>query len=343
MKSSILGVALGLALSLMGFFLAARYIKEPPEIVTIWPVALAVLVMVAVWFIQGAIIALLAKPRLGEVRLREMTRVYLATQAAGAVTPFAGGEIAYQLLELDRRGLSADMGGAVIAIRSILNGATLAVGTAIGLLFVPYIPFVGSSSSLPFSAYKAFLVVAIVLILVGGLVAAVVARRRQSQNEDSRERGRRERLLDWLSGLRGRISDYLRHLRSSLLWIWRQEPRVVFACVGLMMLYWILYPLLGTLALRASGWSGVGWVHVYLAQYVLFFVIPLAPTPGNSGAAELAFVALMGDYVPHTALLGGVLIWRALNHYSELVIGAFIAGRNLPEDVKVAKREFESD
>jgi uncharacterized membrane protein YbhN (UPF0104 family) len=210
---------------------------------------------------------------------------------------------------------------------------------------VPKVPFVGATDlSLP--SHNILLGAAIAIAAAGILVMAIVARSKRKRVEDGDE----EEALGWTKKVRAKISvyvrrgkDYGRHVRDSLLWIWREERRVVFACGGLMVLYWALYPLLGTLALRATGWDGSGWIHVYVAQYVLFLIIPLAPTPGNSGAAELAFVTLMGAYVPHGALLGGVIIWRILNHYSELVVGGFIAGRHLPEDVEVAKREFGSE
>ena len=339
MKQSILSVLLGLSLGVIGFFVAANNIEEPPRIVEIWPIMLAIAVVVVVWLIQGAILALLARPKLKSIPILDMTRVYLAAQAAAAVTPFSGGEVAYQVLELKRRGLPADMGTAMITIKSVLNGAVLVSGTLVGLFFVPHVPFIGSNSGLPSSGIEILLVAAVGMAAAGALLAFIVRKRTLGSEEQRPEKhGRRAKIL----ALREKTFDFVRHLKDSLVWIWRQEPRVVIACLGLMLLYWALYPLLGTLALRAAGWSGEGWLTVFLAQFVLFLVIPFAPTPGNSGAAEVAFVALMSDYAPHNALLGGMLIWRVLNHYSELVVGAYLAGRHLPEDIKIAKQELGS-
>ena len=338
MKRSIISILLGLVLGAIGFFVAARSIKAPPQVVEVWPIVVAIGVMIVVWLIQGTILALLAWPELKNVRVLDMTRVYLATQAAGAVTPFAGGEVAYQILELKRRGLHADLGGAVVTIKSAMNGAVLVTGALIGLLFIPDVPFVGSASNLPYSDIKILLGATVAIAAVGATLAFVVRNRRRSGGKEERSEEKRGWRAE-ISDLRKKTFDFFRHLRESLVWIWRQEPRVVLACFGLMILYWALYPLLGTLALRATGWDGSDWPLVFLSQFVLFLVIPLAPTPGNSGAAEVAFVALMSDYVPHGALLGGMLIWRILNHYSELVVGAFIAGRHIQEDVKTAKHE----
>ena len=343
MKRAILSVLLGLVLSAGGVFIAATQVSQPPQLGAVWPIVLGIGATLSCWVIQGAIIALLSRPRLGRSKVMEMTRVYLATQTAGAITPFAGGEIAYQLLELDRNGLASEDAGAVITIRSILNGVVLVCGAVVGLLFVPQIPFVGETR-LPLSSHTILLGALIAIVAAAIMAIAIRARARRRE-----EAGHAERFV-WLKKILAKTRDYARrgkdygrHVRDSLLWIWRQERWVVVGCLGLMALYWTIYPLLGTLALRATGWDGSGWIHVYLAQYVLFLVIPFAPTPGNSGAAELAFVTLMSAYVPHGALLGGVIIWRILNHYSELVVGGFIAGRNLPEDIEIAKREFGSE
>ncbi|ABG03360.1 conserved hypothetical protein [Rubrobacter xylanophilus DSM 9941] len=330
MRRSLLGVLLGLALGAVGFAFAAYHVDRPLRIAHLWPVPLAAAVTLLCWLIQGSIIALLAWPELRRVRVLQMTRVYLATQAVGGITPFAGGEIAYQLLALKRHGLGADVGGAVIALRSALNGVVLLAAAVAGLLVVRRVPFVGGGSSLPFSATTVLLVGVVALSAAWLLLVFLIRRRR------GREGG------GGGPGLVGRAASYLRHLRDSLLLIWRREPRVIAGCLLLAALYWLLYPLLGTLSLRAAGWDGSGWLAVFAAQYVLFLVIPIAPTPGNGGAAEIAFVALMSNYVPQGALLGGVVLWRVLNHFSELVVGAFIAGSEVHEDIELARREFGS-
>ena len=339
-KRSVLSVLLGLVLGFVGFFVAARSLKSTPQVVEIWPIAAAIAAMVLVWFIQGTVMALLARPRLESTKVLGMTRIYLQSQAAAAGTPFAGGELAYQLLELGRLGLPADLGGAVLTIKSVFNGAVLVIGAAVGVLFIRRVPFVGSSSGLPASNIKVLLGAIVTIAAAFTLVALVVRKRRRTlQSQEERPEERRTWQVN-ISVLREKMLDFLRHLRDSVVWIWRQEPRVVFACLGLTVLYWALYPLLGTLALRAAGWNGDDWSLVFLAQFVLFLVIPFAPTPGNSGAAEIAFVALMSDYVPDDALLGGMVIWRILNHYSELVLGAILAGRYIQEDIEFARQEF---
>jgi uncharacterized protein (TIRG00374 family) len=226
-----------------------------------------------------------------------------------------------------------------------MNGAVMVAAALVGLIFVPYVPFMGGLFGLGAPGSKILTAAIIGSVVAGGTIAflIVIYERRKSGGEEegseesSKERGRITRVF---AKIIGKIHEYVSHVLDSMGWIWRQEPRVVVACVGLMIVYWALYPLLGTFALRAAGWDGDGWSVVYFAQFVLFIVIPLSPTPGGSGGAEVAFSALMSAYVPSSALLGGVIIWRILNHYSELLIGAFLAGSRLPEDIEIAKQEI---
>lgn len=54
----------------------------------------------------------------------------------------------------------------------------------------------------------------------------------------------------------------------------------------------------------------------------------------------MAFATLAAAYVSPGALVGGVLIWRLLNHYLMIVIGGFFAGRGAPRDLALARREL---
>lgn len=341
---SILSVLFGLALGAVGFFLAAGEIKSPPRIVEIWPIVVGVVATIAVWFVQGLIIALLSRPKLESTKTLSMTRLYLASQAAAAITPFTGGELAYQLAEFKRLGLEGDEAGAVVTIRAVLNGAVLVAAALVGLIFVPRVPFIGELFGLGDLGSKILTAALIGAVMLGGVIAFSIViheRRKSGGEEESSEEGSEERgrVAKVFSRITGKIHEYVDHVLDSMGWLWRQEPRVIIGCLGLMVVYWALYPLLGTMALRAAGWPGDGWLVVYFAQFVLFIVIPLSPTPGGSGGAEEAFAALMSAYVPSSALLGRVIIWRILNHYSGSLIGAFLAGPSLPEDIGIAKQE----
>lgn len=64
-------------------------------------------------------------------------------------------------------------------------------------------------------------------------------------------------------------------------------------------------------------------------QLVLWSLLPLSPTPGGSGVAELGFATFVGHHVPGGALIGGLLIWRTLTYLLPLLAGSLLAGYDL--------------
>lgn len=130
----------------------------------------------------------------------------------------------------------------MVVVKSILNGTVLVAGAVVAFLVVSPVE-VGDT-----------VVIAAVAVVVGIWVLAVFGASRVY--EDS-SRARR-------SGWRARLADPLRDSRDSFARLWRREPRAVAACAALMTLYWMLYPLLGVLALLAAGWSGGEWAQVFL-------------------------------------------------------------------------------
>ena len=324
MKRSIIGILLGLVLSAIGVLIVSRSIDEPPRLVSLWPIAVGVVVMVVCWLIQGAVMSIIARPQLGDYRVLGMSKIYLASQAVAALTPFGGAELPYQIFLLRRLGLPVAMGTATITIKSMANGTVLVAGTILGILTISGLPVVESK----------ILIAAVAAIIVGWVLLEYVMHRRTTTSAPAAE-GRGGSKINW----RARASGFLKDLGEGLSQLRSQEPWAIAGCVGLMLLYWMLYPLLGVLGLMAAGWSGEGWQQVYVAQFVLYLaIVPLAPTPGGSGAAEVGFAALVGPDVPPEVLLGGVIIWRALNHYSELVLGSFFVGRGVNNEVPSTKK-----
>lgn len=67
---------------------------------------------------------------------------------------------------------------------------------------------------------------------------------------------------------------------------------------------------------------------MYARQIVLWVVLLISPTPGASGAAELAFVGFMRDLLPAGAVLVVIaLLWRLLTYYLYLIAGTLVLPR----------------
>ena len=307
MRRALVGGLAGLALSAVSLVFVWRRLGGGwPENIEVWPLAAAALLAPVAWLLQGAAMWVLVRPQAPGTGLWRMVRLYLAANFIGAATPFGGAEIPYHLYVLRKLGLSTGMGTAVVGTKAVLNITVLIAGAAGCLAF---------SSVLPEIGWRRLVTAGLVLLLVWAVGAYFL--RSGKPREDS---GR--------GGLRGWLERFSNDLREGLGTLWRREPRAVVYCGVLQAGYWGVMISLGPLALVAAGWSGESWGSVLAAMLVLHAVLPFAPTPGGSGAAELGFATLMSPFVPGSALLGGVLFWRILSYSLPMVVGAFFLGRH---------------
>lgn len=302
-RRAALGVTLGICSSLAALWLLSSRVHGTLRVVDIWPLLVGVGLSVGCWVLQGMVMYLLARPQLENIRARDMIRIYLAAAFVGGISPIRGAEIPYEVYLLRRTGLPVGLSGGVVFTRGMLNSSVVAAGSIVGLLFF---------SGLPGTGNRAFLLGIIPLIAVWGLVAWVVRRTRKKERAEGRSLG-------------ARITNLYRDLREGFARVWRQGIGVIAVCAALMIFYWALRLSIGPLALMAAGWSG-NWLPVIVAQMILTsFIVPLVPTPGGSGGAELSFAALVAPFVRPGELLSGILIWRVLTYFLLVAVGAFFA------------------
>lgn len=324
MRRALVGGLAGVALSAVSVLIVWRRLDGGwPREIEVWPLVAALLAAPAAWLLQGAAMWVLVRPQAPGAGLWRMVRLYLAAGFIGAVTPFGGAEIPYHLYVLRKLGLTAGMGTAVIGTKAALNITVLIAGAA-GCLVFSSVP-----SVLPETGWRVPVTAGLVLLLVWAAVAYLLKPAR------TRDTGR--------GGLRGWIDRFSKDLREGFGVLWRREPRAVLACGVLQVGYWAVMISIGPLALMAAGWSGESWTPVLASMLVLYAVLPFAPTPGGSGAAELGFAALMSFYVSNSALLGGVLLWRILSYNLPMVIGAFFLGRHAGSTVGLPDRAKKPD
>ena len=321
MKRYVIGGGLAVLLTVAAAVWVSFSTQSVPRIVDAWPLVLAVGASLLAWVLQGVISAMIARPHLGRLKVRDMVRIYLAGAFIGGISPIRGAEIPYEVYLLSRLGLSAGEGTTVIVTRGLLNVLILTVGALAALAFTSGLPEVGNLSLLGAA------------LAVGGVWAFVVfllRRRKRSRRPETAEDewSRAER---W----RERVLEFLREVRSSFLLLLRRGHRKILLCSALLMiLYWGVRLSFGPLALMAGGWSG-NWEPVVVAQLLLSsFVLPLAPTPGGSGAMELGFASLLTVHVARENLSSGVVIYAGLTHYLPVIVGAFFVGRHLLREME---------
>ncbi len=81
--------------------------------------------------------------------------------------------------------------------------------------------------------------------------------------------------------------------------------------------------LAGYVTLRALGIEA-NFYDILLLQTLITFLLYFAPTPGASGLAEVISAAVMSIYVPRPLVASYTLIWRFINSYATVGVGAWI-------------------
>ncbi|MGH7548779.1 MAG: lysylphosphatidylglycerol synthase transmembrane domain-containing protein [Gemmatimonadales bacterium] len=128
-----------------------------------------------------------------------------------------------------------------------------------------------------------------------------------------------------------RVAQRIEHLRAGI--DRAHECLVAFGSPrGWLALFWAVLLsgpshanklLAGYVALRALGLQP-NFVDILLLQTFITFLLYFAPTPGSSGLAELLSAAVMKIYVPPSALPTYTLIWRFINSYATVIVGALL-------------------
>jgi uncharacterized protein (TIRG00374 family) len=322
------GALLGLLLTTLAIVLVVVRVEGMPRVVNIWPLLAAVGTSVVTWWLQGVIAAVLARPRLKNLRVGDMFRVYMAGTFVALISPVRGAEIPYEVYLLKRLGLSAGEGSTVVLTRVLLDAAVLTPAALLALVLTYRLPKVET---------PAFLLAG---LTIAGTVAAILFLVRRRGRSDSRRRmlrpGDPGRVRGWV-----KISGFFEDIRRSFALFWRQGQRATLVYAGaLTILYWVFRLCPGSLALMAVGWSG-GWIPVIVAQLILIaFVLPLVPTPGGSGARELGLATLLSAYAPEEQLLSGVIVYTCLTYCLPVIVGALFAGRQLFQGI--VRREHET-
>jgi uncharacterized protein (TIRG00374 family) len=317
----VVGTVLSLVLTVAAVVVVALKADRMPEIVSYWPLVVAVGASGICWWLQGLVSAVLASPQLKKLRTFDMTRVYLAGAFVGGISPVRGAEIPVEVFLLRRIGLSAAAGSTVVVTRGLLNVSVVTIATAVVLIFVPELARVGSWRLL-----VGALGIGAIWALLAFLARRIRMRRARAEEEKhpaAEEPGRWEK---W----RTTSTDFLERMRGTFALFFRSGHRrsLVYASI-LMLLYWAFRLSFGPLALMAAGYTG-DWVPVVVAQLLLVtFVLPFTPTPGGAGAAELGFAGLMSAYAPHATVLSGVIVYAGLTHYLPTVVGALATGRQI--------------
>jgi glycosyltransferase 2 family protein len=314
-----IGVTVGLVVAIAtgGRAVAVEAAKLPLP----W-LALALALSALSWVLQGLGLAALTR-RGVKGHVLGMTLAFIGGDFAALVSPFGSGSIPASVFCLTREGLTPGESSAVVAMHSVLTGATFLIMGVIAALVLQ-----AQAAATRAVVWTAVAIIAVALVFVVWLAA--------------RPRWAVERLegalaRPWLSAVlgeerAGRVSDVVgreaHHFAGDVELLTRERPAMLalsFACV-----FASRACLVACLPVVMYGLGSRGPVLPMLATGVAAMALAVvSPTPGGSGAVEGGTAVLLVTQAP-TAVAGATTpLWRGVYYYAELLVGWFVFTRYL--------------
>ncbi len=279
---------------------------------------LAGILTVVFWLFRALKLQVLIRAMNGEIKLKNIFGIYLASAFVSHVTPSSFGGLPFQIYFLHKEGLPLGKTTALSVLDSMLTIIFFMISTPFLLVIwggqLHLGPKIQSVFYLTIILLTIFILVSLVLIFNTGRAKVflnwLVSRRlAKSLFKD-------KSLLKFISFLEREIDFFNEGIRI-LSGSWQNMSLAIIYTI----LYWVFYLSLAPVLLVGLGVK-IAIPPIIIAQLVFNFIQPVIPTPGGSGGAELGFAYLFKFMVPGNLLGVFVVIWRFFMFYLSLIIGS---------------------
>jgi len=281
---------------------------------------LSFLLMFAAWLSQGIAFFLLSRAIGKRPGVFAMVKVYLIGNFAGYVTPFGMAAPPTQIYFLTRTGFSAGEAAAVSGARALLSGWFFGLMGPIILIFF--------SRELPAAAWTKAFTGILGLIFVVTLVFLYFLwkpdkLKKLSSGLSSISLLQKHIAAEKLEHITARLTEEIEKMHGNFLLIFGKKPFVAIGAFICNIFSWVAVLAIVPILLIGLGWQG-NFYDLIFREFILHCLVPLSPTPGGSGAAELGLTALLYTLVPKHILGVSVIIWRFITYYLTLIVGGFL-------------------
>jgi uncharacterized protein (TIRG00374 family) len=234
-----------------------------------------------------------------------------------SLSPFGAGGLPLQFYILKRKKFSFGESGAIIGMRGItsLAGFALWIPMLVGFSAL----FAGSGMKM-LSRYLAviyglFLVTFVLVMLRTNQIKRLLSRLQRFFA--CRGKGR-------IAGWVGKSGDSIDSFKVGLKRCWGKGIYKLVLTILLASVSLFVYALIAPLVFRGLG-VNAPVMKTAVIQFILTFLLMFAPTPGGSGIAEGAGLALFRGVCDRPELLGiFVISWRFFTYYVGVILGGLI-------------------
>jgi hypothetical protein len=284
----------------------------------LWLLAV-VLIIVMMWYFDALSFWFLLRGIDQHIPYRKIFAVNMAGTFVAFITPFYAGGAPTFMYFLTQEGMSFSQAATA-------STARIFVSTALFSLILPLLlVLLGSQFNLGVLWQTLF---SLPILLVVLLMVLLILYTRKSKQPAAYSR----RIQSWP------LRNWLRNVRFRRIWRWSlvEGKKMRQAFSGLLrfgwknlllalvavFFYWLCTFMVAPLLLYSMGFFDFAFLPMFLAQAMLSIVLPLSPTPGGAGAAELGFASVFLTLVPKTMVGSFTLLWRIGTYYISLAVGS---------------------
>ncbi len=279
----------------------------------------AMLLVMFDWVIAGWRIYIFARRIEPAISYGACLRSCFANVFLGGATPSQTGGAAAQIYVLYAEGMSVVDATVACFLGGFLGTTIILLGCAIGFSILVHPDFIGPGmqtiSGLSLALFALVLVAALLSILSPrGLKRVVhgVLKRLPWMNKRLEQKHAVDRLFATVDRYHDLMTDFFK--RGKLLF----TAGLLITSVIYLNKFLIAWVVLRGMGIHAN------LVHVLYMQVVLLLVFYFSPSPGASGFAEVATMAVMGSVIPKGYEPTFVLLWRFFTLVLNMMIGAGI-------------------
>ena len=289
-------------------------------------VAGAVGLMATTWAIGGLRAWVVARALGYRASYPTALRASLVGAMTSGLTPFTGGGGAAEAAVLSRdAAIPYSVAMASVTAAGVINQGVLLL-VSLGLVFSP-VPLPG----LPAVRTVLRWVLGVYGLGLAGVVAALFRLQWLAEPVEALL-SRVERVLPHVAArvraLRMKTRRFLISMADAFRTVMQTRPSTVAAVAIAYLVYDVLLFAVAALLLSSLGGELPAPV-VIAAQFPLFLLGGVIPTPGASGGLEAAMAAIAAPYLPSGAVGIFVAAWRFLTYYLTLIAGALAAAMSL--------------
>lgn len=254
---------------------------------------------------------------------KQAFNVNMLCEFTSAVTPSAVGGSSLIVLFLNKEGINAGRGSAIMMSTLFLDELFFVLACPVVFIFVPFNRLFSSETTLATGIFILFAVVYSLIFLWTFLLYVALFKR-----PDLIQKGLLKLFsLRYLKKWRDKVQLFTENLVTSSHQISGKSPRFWAKAISATVISWSSRYLVVNALFLAFLPVGDHLV-IFARQLILWVVMVVSPTPGGSGLSEYMFKEYYSDFLPTAGVaLAIVFIWRMVSYYMYLVVGACIVPR----------------